>query len=519
MATGQLEIERKLDVDAAFVLPELVGVAGIAAADAPVEHQLEAVYHDTPDLRLLRARVTLRRRSGGTDEGWHLKLPAASARRELHAPLGGPAKKPPRVLTDPVVGILRGAPVGPVATLHTHRSVVCLRDADGRLLAEVADDTVTAAAFAGEAGEGVGVQTWREVEVELVDGDEELLAAVGERLVTAGARPATTASKLGRTLASRLPAGEDAARGAWRAGRKSGPSAGEVVLAGIRSHVADLQAADLLLRTDQPDAVHQLRVAGRRLRSDFAAFRSVLDRAVTEPLREELAWLGGQLSAARDDEVALAHLRALAAAEPDELVLGPVAARLQQTELRAVAAGVERALDTLSGPRYLSLLDALHDLLDSPPFTRAAGRPAGPVMRDALRRTGRRLRRRLTAAQRASGSAREAALHDVRRAARRVRFTAEVAGGGGRALRKRKLGKLRKGAKRAQTVLGELQDSVITREHSRRIAIAATAAGESAFPYGRLHALEEARAARAVAAFDELEPRLHPLLKAAAKKG
>ena len=79
--TGHLEVERKFDVDAGFALPDLGDVDGVASADAPVEHGLEAVYHDTADLRLARARVTLRRRTGGHDAGWHLKLPAAAGAR------------------------------------------------------------------------------------------------------------------------------------------------------------------------------------------------------------------------------------------------------------------------------------------------------------------------------------------------------------------------------------------------------------------------------------------------------
>ena len=88
MTTGHLEVETKYDVDDDFVVPELTGLDGVATVDPPVEHSLEAVYFDTTDLRLLRARVTMRRRTGGTDAGWHLKLPAGTARREVHAPLG-----------------------------------------------------------------------------------------------------------------------------------------------------------------------------------------------------------------------------------------------------------------------------------------------------------------------------------------------------------------------------------------------------------------------------------------------
>ena len=270
-----------------------------------------------------------------------------------------------------------------------------------------------------------------------------------------------------------------------------------------------LQAADVLLRTEQPDAVHQVRVAARRLRSTLAASRQVLDRAMTDPLREELSWLGGQLAAARDDEVALEHLRAVVSAQPVELVLGPVAARLQQAELQEVKVGSDRARLTLSEPRYLGLLDALHGLLAEPPFTAQAGEPVQPVLREATRRSARRLRRRLATARRAPDESRATALHEVRKAAKQVRYVAEVGMG--------ELGHMKKvarAAERVQTVLGELHDTVLTRELCRRLGLVAAAAGENSFTYGRLHALEQSRAECAERDFWALERRIRPVLKA-----
>ena len=109
MASGHLEVETKYDVDDGFVVPELERSARCHGRGPAGGAPLEAVYLDTADLRLLRARVTLRRRTGGPDAGWHLKLPAGAARRELHAPLGRRAKKPPAALLEPVTGVLRGA--------------------------------------------------------------------------------------------------------------------------------------------------------------------------------------------------------------------------------------------------------------------------------------------------------------------------------------------------------------------------------------------------------------------------
>lgn len=511
MVTGHLEIETKFDVGEAFELPTLGGLDGVASVDPPVEHGLEAVYHDAEDLRLLQARVTLRRRTGGPDAGWHLKLPAGTARRELHAPLEGAVKKPPPDLVAPVLGILRGAPTGPVATLRTRRLVTTLRSEGGRVLAEVADDTVTATALAEGAAQPAEVLVWREVEVELGDGDAVLASAVAERLMAAGARASEFPSKVGRALADRLACASAAPPDTTKQGGK-GPTAGEFVQEALREQVGALQAADVLLRTEQPDAVHQVRVAARRLRSTLAAFRVVLDRDATEPLREELAWLGVELSAARDDEVALAHLREVVAAEPDELVLGPVAARLQQMQLREGRAGLDRALETLSGPRYLRLLDALHDLLAAPPFTDRATEPLKSVLRAAIRRSVRRLGRHMATARHAPERERGETLHAVRKAAKRVRYASEIAPPELDGTKK-----VVRSAKRIQTVLGERQDTVVTRELCRRLGIVAFAEGENAFTLGRLHALEQARAERAEEKFWALEPKVRRVLKGAAR--
>ena len=210
-----LEIEQKFDVDTEFERPSFAGLAGVTAAE-PVLHHLSATYFDTADGRLAASKVTLRRRSGGTDEGWHLKLPAqAGARREVHAPLGTAEREVPGELTARVAEITGGQPLAPIATLDTERTVVTLHSADGRVVAEVADDLVTArrlpagggtdgtdsaSGAGGAGGRGGTVLRWREVEVEVPVADPALQRAAADVLLTAGARPAGHGSKLARLL-------------------------------------------------------------------------------------------------------------------------------------------------------------------------------------------------------------------------------------------------------------------------------------------------------------------------------
>ena len=191
-----LEIEQKFDVDTGFERPSFAGLPGVSAA-APVRHHLSATYFDTADGRLAASKITLRRRTGGTDEGWHLKLPAGSgARREVHAPLGPAEREVPETLADRVAEVTGGQPLAPIARLDTERTVVTLTGSDGSVVAEVADDVVTAVRLP-PAGEPM---RWREVEVEVPQAAPELQRAAAEALFAAGARPAGHGSKLARVL-------------------------------------------------------------------------------------------------------------------------------------------------------------------------------------------------------------------------------------------------------------------------------------------------------------------------------
>lgn len=199
-ATSQLEIERKYDAGPDFVMPDLRSVPGCAAVSEPERHRLSATYYDTDDLRLMAAKVTLRRRTGGTDEGWHLKLPVRpGTRREVHLPLSdGPVVPAP--LAGKVDEFTGGKPLQPIAVLDTGRTVRRPAGPAGDVLAEVADDAVTARRL-DPPGPSRTLR-WREIEVELVCGQPALLDAVEKLLVEHGARPSGSASKLGRLLAA-----------------------------------------------------------------------------------------------------------------------------------------------------------------------------------------------------------------------------------------------------------------------------------------------------------------------------
>ncbi len=196
-----LEVERKFDVDASTQPPSFDGLEGVARVERAETQSLDAVYFDTAERDLAAHRITLRRRTGGLDAGWHLKLPAGSdARTEVRAPLGSDAShQVPTELLDVVLAIVRDRAVSPVARISTTRQVVLLHGADDAVVAEFSDDQVTA----GRGADGtVAEQRWREWELELVGdaANTELMDRVCGRLLDAGARPAGHGSKLARVL-------------------------------------------------------------------------------------------------------------------------------------------------------------------------------------------------------------------------------------------------------------------------------------------------------------------------------
>ena len=492
MAETKREIERKYEApvaDEGFRLPDLSGVAGVSAVIDKGVVDLDAVYYDTADQRLAAAAITLRRRTGGADAGWHLKLPVSLAegvRDEIRAPLSDDV---PRDLTGLVRSRVREADLVPLMRLRSSRDVHDLTGADGALLAEVSVDGVRAERLDGGGG---ATAAWTEIEVELADGgDPAFLGKVEKKLRKAGAGRSASASKLARAL-TETGIGPSAPRPA-----DDPHTPADHVLAYLRSQRDAVVDLDPAVRRDLPDAVHQMRVATRRLRSALRSYRKILDRAVADPIGDELKWLAGELGVDRDQEVLIERLTAGLDELPRELSAGPVRARLR-TWSRARRSGSRRHLiAVLDGRRYLALLAALDALVDTPPLR--AKQPKNALAKAVLRDYKRLAGHVEEALADEPGPERDLALHEARKAAKRTRYTAEVAAPALGAQAK----DVGKHAKALQSLLGEHQDSVMARRALRDLAAQAHSAGESAFTYGLLYGREEVRAARAEA---ELPP-------------
>jgi CHAD domain-containing protein len=484
MAVDMNETEAKYEAPAGRALPDLDDLPQVAGTSGPDEEQLEAEYYDTSDLRLIRAGITLRRRRGGHDAGWHLKLPVGpDTRREIRLPLGRAGGRVPAELAGLVRVHTRGEPLQPIARVTTTRQRQILLDRSGESLAEVAEDDVYAQALSGAAP----VSRWHEVEVELTGGDRRLLKAADQLLRRDGLRPAAESAKLERALASQLPGpvSEPPLTGSSPAGR--------VVLAYLRAQTDAVKRLDPMVRRDEPDSVHQMRVATRRLRSTLRSFGKIVRRGDTQELAGELKWLGDLLGEARDAEVLAGHLQANLRQMPAELVVGPVQARVQGHFAPARAAAQRAVLAALDSRRYFSLLDELDRLAAEPPLTRRAAGPAADVLPAEVRRAYRQTARRMRRARRAAaGPTRDAALHQARKAAKRARYAGEAV----TPALGHEAGRFTKQIKRLQSVLGDHQDTVIARQVERELGMSAHLAGENAFSYGLLYEREACDAGR-----------------------
>ncbi|MGO4421956.1 CHAD domain-containing protein, partial [Streptomyces sp. MCAF7] len=219
----------------------------------------------------------------------------------------------------------------------------------------------------------------------------------------------------------------------------------------------------------------------------------VLDRAVTDPIGDELKWLAGELGIDRDREVLTARLGERLAELPDELRTGPVSERLSTWSRTSRRGSRERLIGVLDGERHLALLTTLDALSATPPLRPAAARPAGDVILRAVLRDYERLAALVTTALAAPpGHDRDITMHDARKKAKRARYAAEAA--------RPALGKPAKAFAGLMTdlqdLLGDHQDSCVARDALRELAEQAHAAGERDFTVGVMYGREEALAAR-----------------------
>jgi CHAD domain-containing protein len=478
-ASRHTEIERKFAVTDATVAPSFAGLSSVAGVERLPAQHLDAVYFDTPGHDLAAHRVTLRRRTGGEDAGWHLKLPAGpESRTEVRAALGeADGDTVPDELRDLVLAIVRSRLLVPVARIATTRTVDVMSGPSGGAVAEFCDDLVIASSVDGEP------QTWREWELELAEGIEveagaALLDRLTNRLLDAGAVPADHGSKLARVLDTAVGVTDEADET-----EEPAPEPVDPVHRAVAQQVDELLVWDRAVRADAWDSVHQMRVVTRKIRSLLQASEGSFGISEDAWVLDELRLLAGILGVARDAEVLADKYQKALDGLPEELVRGPVRERLVDGAKQQYQIGWRRSLAAMRSERYFRLLDALEALVAAPPESTIAGEEPAEV---SITSAYKRIRKAAKRADTAHDEERDEALHRIRKGAKRLRYTAAATG----------VDEVAERAKAIQTLLGDHQDAVVSRTHLAQQAEAAHAAGEDTFTYGLLYQQEDDLAAR-----------------------
>ncbi len=414
-------------------------------------------YLDTSDWRLAKAGFVLRaRRQGRHDEVTMKDLaeggPSGLRRRlEVTEPL--PEAGLEALGNDGPVGrrlraILGRRTLVELLEIRTRRRPFSLRVGDAEV-AEVALDDTTILPARGTAERPVRL---RRVEVEAEAARVEALRRLVDDLVAqSGLRPAAGSKFEAGLLGLGIPKPEPPDFGPLDVAPTA--SLEELALAIVRRQLLALVRHEPGTRLgEDPEELHDMRVATRRLRAALSLFADALAPEAAAA-RAELGWLGRTLGAVRDLDVQLGHhgaevvaLADLLGAERAQGALEPLAALLLAERDRAR----EQLLETLDSSRYEALVASLIDLV-RPRRAESAGPPATTSLAELV---ARRHQSAAKAARRARRSGQPGDFHRLRIRCKRLRYCLEctIPVYGEAATRfARRLARL-------QDVLGELQD-------------------------------------------------------------
>ena len=463
------EQENKFEVAQDWVMPPVADLVPDGGRLDQEVRKLHNTYFDTSGAGLRLFGITLRRRIGGSETGWQLKVPSGTARTEIQS--GSQEKTLPPPLAESVEGLLAGESLDPVATIVTARTAYRLLNADGELVLEIADDQVQSGPPDGKSM----LHSWRELEAELGPaGKTKDLKRATKLLLHAGASPGTTRNKLDRALGSLLPDGP--------ASTVESGTVGDLVTTYVAAQCEVLASNDVGMRTGRP-AVHKTRVAARRLRSTLRIFGDVFDAPPAEELDSELKWYADVLGQVRDRDILSSRLDKQIADLPPEQVRGPVEAEVAKTLDAEREGALLRLNEAMRTPRYQHLVQLLRGWRAAPPLTDAAaedGATAIKYVEKAERKAEKRLRKADDIEE----------LHRARKAFKRARYAGELA--------KPADGQMKSVARQAeemQTLLGEHQDATVAAEFLAKMSADGEITAGSAFTYGILMANELNRAA------------------------
>ncbi|NOS76986.1 MAG: CYTH and CHAD domain-containing protein [Nitrospira sp.] len=473
--SSTIEREIKLCVDSDFRLPDIPG--GIVLP----RRRLTSTYYDTAAHDLAQARITLRHRSERGKTVWQLKIPLGLDRQEVE--LADRHDQPPAVFRELLALHLGTGQLVPVATVRVWRTGLRVRRHRAPM-AEIALDSVAVLM------NGCVTQRFRELEIEQRGPDATALEELEQLLRRTGARDHDGRPKLFRALSLASPA----------------PDVPPAPDAPVAMHVrwALAQQVRWLLAHDpgtrlgtEPESLHQMRVATRRLRAVLRAARPVLLLDWAASLQGELSWLGQVLGPARDLDVQIAHFTEAAAGL--DVRDRPLLVQLV-TQLRSQRDHVHQVLLTeLNSARYVELIRRIRQAAHDPAMVESP-----LTLHDLASGEFKKLRR---AVRQLGTSPKDAALHEVRIKTKRARYAAELAlwSAGKPASR------FIKRARAVQDRLGTYQDA-LQAEVSLRAFLKSATTVRDGFVIGRL--VERQRARR-----ETVRKELTSLIKRLLKQG
>jgi inorganic triphosphatase YgiF len=419
------EIELKFAFDPAAIEPLEQVLLVRPGAKGPQSRTMTSVYWDTASRDLLKAGVTLRVRETGGKYVQTVKSAAEtlSSRGEWESGTAGPQVDFKALAATPLAPLIKDIKtrLEPVFFTRVTRTAHLVRQGKAK---------VEAALDRGEVEAGGRSLPICELELELKSGDPAGLYALARRLGRAAPLRLSfvTKAERGYRLADGHTLGEAVKQASIRlAPGVSSRQAFQAIAAGcLRQWTAN---AEILRAGRRPEALHQMRVALRRLRTALKLFEAVVTDDEHARLNGELAWLGGELDQGRDIDVLIEETFRPSAARLHGLVgLAGLGERLLKARSRAY----DRMIGVLEQPRYLALVLDMAAWIETGawagpdhPSSNRADTPVETLAADGLRKLRKQIRKRGKALKSLDPESR----HKLRIRAKRLRYALEFFGG------------------------------------------------------------------------------------------
>jgi CHAD domain-containing protein len=408
-----------------------------------------STYFDTAHHRLGQLGLTLRKRVEHSRGLWQLKIPSGAARLELEIDSG--SRDIPWEFYDLLTAFFRKQEAVQLGKLRTKRTGIHVLN-ENRVIAEVVQDSV---AFMRDKRV---IHTFREIEVELQEGTETQLKSIRKILIHAGAQEKPLQAKIFQALQLPYPL-------AIEFSESSAPPT-EHIRERLHSQFLQILRHDPGTRLGRDsEAVHQMRVATRRIRAIIRAVRSFLAPEWTEPVRLEVGWIGSLLGEVRDWDVLLGSFRQNFHdfSSHEQRSFQSILNKFDDQRSMARA----KLIEGLRSDRYLNLLDHVEDSLTHLPF-----QPSPLTIADLAKKAFHQLEDFVNTSNCLFP---KPELHRTRILLKRARYALELA----EPFLGKRANRFLQQAKDMQDLLGQHQDAVVAesrllalKQHSRGAGIA-----------------------------------------------